>query len=238
MQAARQPATGGPRWDGVLFDFGGTLDSDGIHWSRRFDQVFRTLGFTYADAALDAAFRCSEEAVTREPAVRSMNLPRAIRYQVDLMLPALGVNDPALAERAAEQLAAETRATLHRNGDALRLLTGRVRLGILSNFTGNLELILREEGLRPLVDAVFDSAVVGLRKPDPAFFLHALDLLGVAPGRAAMVGDSVDMDLLPARALGMTAMWVRGVPHRPTEFRPDHTVASAAAAVALLTDAS
>ncbi|HVP39385.1 MAG TPA: HAD family hydrolase [Candidatus Saccharimonadales bacterium] len=215
-----------PAWEAVLFDFGGTLDGDGIHWSRRFDAAFRALGLSYPPEALDRAFRAAEDAINADPAVSRLDLPGSIRLEAGLMLGALGFPDPAPAEAAARALTLETRGFLARNSDVLRALRGRARLGILSNFTGNLELILSQEGLRDLVDGVFDSAVVGLRKPDPAFFRHALERLGAEPARALMVGDSVDMDLRPARALGMATAWVEGPAPRPTDFRPDLTLAS------------
>ena len=211
-------------WAAVLFDFGGTLDGDGIHWSRRFDSTFRSMELSYAPEALDDAFRASERVVNSDPAVKAMNLPAVIRYQCALMLRDLGHPTEAVADDAGRRLTLETRDYLGRNSAVLRLLKGRVKTGILSNFTGNLEIILREEGLLALVDSVFDSAVVGLRKPDPAFFRHALSSLGAAPGETAMVGDSVDMDLRPAGALGLSTVWIQGAIPRATDFRPDHTL--------------
>ncbi|MBI5837035.1 MAG: HAD family hydrolase [Candidatus Eisenbacteria bacterium] len=215
------------RWEAVLFDFGGTLDGDGIHWSRRFDAAFRAQGLEYPATALDPAFRAAEDAINADASVAGLNLHASLRMECGLMLAHLGFPDPAPADRAAAFLLAETRDHLDRNSRVLESLRGRARVAILSNFTGNLELILREEGLLPLVDAVCDSAVVGLRKPDPDFFLHALGRLGATPAGAIMVGDSVDMDLRPARALGMATAWVRGPVQRRTDFRPDFTLGSA-----------
>ncbi len=215
-----------PAWQAVLFDFGGTLDGDGIHWSRRFDAVFRGLGLGYPEEALPRAFRSAEDRINADPAVCRMNLPRIIRHECGLMLAELGFPDAGLADQAGERLTRETRDYLVRNTAVLRACRGRARVAVLSNFTGNLELILGEEGLLPHVDAVFDSAVVGLRKPDPAFFRHALEKLGAEPGTSAMVGDSVDMDLRPARALGLCSVWIRGATPRETDFVPDLTCES------------
>jgi HAD superfamily hydrolase (TIGR01549 family) len=188
----------------VLVDFGGTLDGDGIHWSHRFDRVFRGAGLEYTDEALQRAFRASEDVLNSD----------------------LGFPDLSLAIDLAEELTGETRGYLARNSTLLRSLKGRVPVGVLSNFTGNLEIILREEGLLEWVDAVFDSAVVGLRKPDPEFFRHALKTLGAGPEGAVMVGDSVDMDLRPAAALGLATVWVEGERARSTDFVPGLRVRS------------
>jgi HAD superfamily hydrolase (TIGR01549 family) len=52
------------------------------------------------------------------------------------------------------------------------------------------------------------SADLGIRKPHPAIFLHALHGLNVAPQAAAMVGDSLKADIVGARMLNMLAIWM------------------------------
>jgi FMN phosphatase YigB (HAD superfamily) len=50
---------------------------------------------------------------------------------------------------------------------------------------------------------VLDSAVCGISKPDPAIFTLALAHLGVPPRQALFVGDSLEQDVIPARAAGL-----------------------------------
>ena len=59
-----------------------------------------------------------------------------------------------------------------------------------------------------LFDAYVTSLDTGFRKPHPAMFLHALDLLGVRPEQAVMVGDSAVKDMAPAKALGLRTVLV------------------------------
>jgi HAD superfamily hydrolase (TIGR01549 family) len=51
------------------------------------------------------------------------------------------------------------------------------------------------------------SGDLGVRKPNPAIFLHALKALNVEPEHAAMVGDSLNADILGAQKLGVLAIW-------------------------------
>jgi HAD superfamily hydrolase (TIGR01549 family) len=51
------------------------------------------------------------------------------------------------------------------------------------------------------------SADLGIRKPNPDIFMHALNKLDVRPEEAAMVGDSLKADILGARMLNMLAIW-------------------------------
>ena len=118
------------------------------------------------------------------------------------------------------------RHTLAVSRDLLRQYAGRFSFALVSNFTPNLHVILEREGLAPLVDHVFCSSSVGLRKPDPRIFHLALDALGAPPEEAAMVGDSLTADIMPARALGLTTCWIRGdrVFIKGDESAADHQV--------------
>jgi len=51
------------------------------------------------------------------------------------------------------------------------------------------------------------SADLGVCKPHPAIFTHALNSLNVAPEAAAMVGDKLDADIAGARSLNMHSIW-------------------------------
>ncbi|MFH1133853.1 MAG: HAD family hydrolase [Nanoarchaeota archaeon] len=55
-----------------------------------------------------------------------------------------------------------------------------------------------------LFDVFSPSYAVGKVKPDPERFLAALH--GVNPHEAAMIGDSIEMDIMPAKSLGMTTV--------------------------------
>jgi HAD superfamily hydrolase (TIGR01549 family) len=51
------------------------------------------------------------------------------------------------------------------------------------------------------------SADLGIRKPNPDIFMHALNKLRVQPEEAAMVGDSLKADILGAKMLNILAIW-------------------------------
>jgi putative hydrolase of the HAD superfamily len=61
--------------------------------------------------------------------------------------------------------------------------------------------------LTGVVDAVVESARVGFRKPEPAFYEHALELLGVGADETVLL-DDLGVNLKPARAMGMTTIKV------------------------------
>ena len=84
--------------------------------------------------------------------------------------------------------------------------------GVVSNASGQVEAALRRFGICQVgagdatqVLCVVDSHVVGVAKPDPRIFDHALGCFdGIERHRVAYVGDSVSIDVAAARAAGLT----------------------------------
>jgi HAD superfamily hydrolase (TIGR01509 family) len=75
--------------------------------------------------------------------------------------------------------------------ETLRQLRARgLALAVVSNWDVSMHSRLEELGLAGLVDVAVASSDAGASKPDRVIFEHALELLGVAPGRALHVGDS------------------------------------------------
>ena len=104
-------------------------------------------------------------------------------------------------------------------GDLLRALHGRVVTGILANQEASVVDALTRDGLSPFIDVWGVSAAVGHEKPSPEFFRWALDEAGVPPERAVHIGNRLDTDVRPAKALGLGTVWVlRGdAPDHPTD---------------------
>ena len=99
--------------------------------------------------------------------------------------------------------------------DALRALKARgYRLGLISNSHRPLESFDAHFDLEGLISVRVSSANHGFLKPHPSIFRTALDLMGVSPDAAAMVGDSLPHDVLGARQAGMRAILIdrRGAP--------------------------
>jgi len=91
-----------------------------------------------------------------------------------------------------------------------RLARSGVPMGVVSNASGQIEAMLAREiaqvGPGPHVDmrVIVDSQVVGIAKPDPAIFDHALPFFDeFDPARIAYVGDSVTMDIAASSAAGL-----------------------------------
>ncbi len=95
--------------------------------------------------------------------------------------------------------------------DCLRALAADgYRLGVAANQPAATAAVI--EGLGIELEVVGMSADWGVHKPDPAFFKRIARELELPPAEIAYVGDRVDNDVRPARAAGMTAVFLRRGP--------------------------
>jgi 5'-nucleotidase len=146
--------------------------------------------------------------------------------------------------------------------DAARTLREKYRLGIIANQPEEVRPLLEERGIARLFDVMAISEELRVDKPDRRIFDWAFEKSGVEPARSMMIGDRLDNDVKPAKALGMQTVWLRmrfaqrgwipaddferaygaslgnfqwcEVDPRTPEETPDHTVTSPAELVALL----
>jgi putative hydrolase of the HAD superfamily len=107
-----------------------------------------------------------------------------------------------------------------RNRGLLRRLRGRgLKLAIVANQVETARERLARAGIGGLFDYQGLSVLTGLRKPDPRAFRVAAEALDVSPGACIVVGDRIDNDIVPAKALGMAAIQLRSGRHRRQQPR-------------------
>ena len=193
----------------VLFDVGGPIDLE-FAWESAVDGAIASAcgleSIRIDQAAIDEA---SEAAVTAFA-------PDAYAHMVETLCG----GDPRTIERVRQRVRAmvgnlevfQLRPEI--DGLLRRLRQRGLALGIVANQPESARARLDRAGIDGLFDHHGLSAVTGLRKPDPRAFLAAAEALGVAPAECIMVGDRIDNDIVPAKALGMAAIQLRGGRHR------------------------
>ncbi len=84
------------------------------------------------------------------------------------------------------------------------------KIGIISNAgdAKNVYRLIDRNHLRRYMDVIFISAEIGVRKPAPLIFKMALDHLGGSPLDAVMVGDTLRADILGAKQVGISSIWI------------------------------
>jgi HAD superfamily hydrolase (TIGR01509 family) len=200
----------------VLFDFGGTLDSDGVAWKERFHALYRSEGLDLSADAFAPAFYAADDAL-----VGALASTTGLEETIDALTTNLEAElarrgggtghaeiDRARGQRVASRFLSEMSFAFARNRPVLEALSERYRLGVVSNFYGNLEAVCESSGLGRLFGVMADSQRVGAEKPEPAIFQAALAELQAKPETTIMVGDSLRRDYEGARRCGMGFIWI------------------------------
>ena len=205
----------------LLFDFGGTLDADGVAWKERFHALYRAEGLGMAaDAFAPAFYAADDPLVGGLPATTGLSGTvdaLAANLEAELARRNAGTDAASTAnehpndnrgKRVASRFLSDASTVFARNRPVLEALKKRYQLGIVSNFYGNLEAVCHSAGLAPLFAVMVDSHRVGSEKPDPAIFRAALAPLHAAPETTVFVGDSLRRDREGARRMGMRFIWI------------------------------
>jgi putative hydrolase of the HAD superfamily len=103
----------------------------------------------------------------------------------------------------------------------VRRLHRRYKIGLLSNATPYLEVLIEQQGLMDLFDIIVNSARVGLRKPDPEIYRLMLAKLALEPQQCLFVDDK-ERNTAVAHALGMDAVVFRSAAELERRLRDRH----------------
>ena len=201
---------------GIIFDYGGTLDSRGVHWSEVLWQGYQQAGVPIDKETFRTAYVEGERALARERII----LPQDDFHTLLLKKVALELSflpdpiDDATRDRWVEEIASycdnAARACINEARPMLEELHERYPMMLVSNFYGNIDEVLRAYGIRHLFKGIIESAVVGVRKPNPTLFKLGVDALEMEPGEVLVVGDSLRKDIEPAEHLGCQVLWLKG----------------------------
>ena len=193
----------------LLFDFGGTLDGNGIHWR---DRTYRFLQEAYPEIDRETFDRVDRASVDR--LIDSGNGPRLSLHETMNVI-ATGIYDGLgldleVKDRYVDFFCEGAKESLDRNRCWLATLRDQYRLGVISNNFGNTQGWCDDYNLSPLLDIVVDSTVVGVSKPEAGIFHTALTGLGVSSEEAIYTGDTYSDDVVGAKGVGMWAAWLVG----------------------------
>ena len=190
----------------ILFDAGGTLVFPS------FGRIARELavhGIAVDPAALARADARVRFEIDRRDVIATTTDGSRFRRYLDALVGAAGLAlmpDPVFERLDAyhrvhnlwEDVPADVPAALER-------LSGRVRMGVVSNANGTVRAKLARVGLAHYFELIVDSHEEKIEKPDPRIFALALERMGVAAAEAAYVGDLYHVDVVGAAAAGLSA---------------------------------
>lgn len=205
--------------EGIIFDYGATLDTCGNHWGQVIWHAYQFADVPVSESDYRTAYVHVERTLATNKiimpdftfdAVLSTKLQMQLAYLRDnkvLDVPQLELD--IMHDVMLTYLARNLKRTLDHSRFVLETLRKRYPLVLVSNFYGNIKTILDDYLLLELFEDVIESAVVGVRKPDPKIFALGIETLKLPAEKVMVVGDSFDKDIVPAHALGCPTAWFK-----------------------------
>ncbi len=189
----------------VTFDAGQTLvDLD-------LDFLVRRLAERGVSASVEGLQRAAPAAWVRYDELTAAGRGHPWKELMATLLEGAGVRDAtALAQWLWDE---QPRANLWRKPIAPMIALAKelkdrgVTVAVLSNSEGGLADLFEEIGLAPLFVTIVDSGRVGIEKPDPRIFAHALAQVGGDAAHAVHIGDSWSADIVGALGAGWRAIY-------------------------------
>ena len=194
---------------GYIFDYGGTLDTGGQHWGKVLWHAYERQQVPVTEAQFREAYVHAERTLGKNPIIQpDFTFRRTLEEKVRIEMDYLGLT--GYGEAVVNDLYERTTTETAHSVEVLQTLRQRYPMVLVSNFYGNIAVVLREFGFEGLFDHIIESAVVGVRKPDPQIFTLGVEALGLKPEEVVVVGDSIDKDIIPAKKAGCQTVWFKG----------------------------
>lgn len=194
----------------IIFDFGGTLDTNGIHWSVMFSDTYKKIGLDVPEEIFNRAYVKADRDLKKIAKDEIKSYQDLLKKQAELQLKYLEKeNDGETLNKITDCIVKELNESVEISGNVLRNLKKNYRLGLVSNFYGNLEEMCTSIGLSGFFDVMIDSEKEGIEKPHPGIFSLALKKMNAYPENTYVVGDSYERDIVPAKILGCKTIWLK-----------------------------
>ncbi len=212
----------------LIFDYGGTIDTDSLHWSEVLWKGYQHVGVPVTKEEFRVSYVVAERALAAHPYIRpehnfhDLLVIKCVIEPDDLMNRGVWQVDDADRKEASDRIAQYcydyVLDILKMSRPVVERLAEKYPLALVSNFYGNIETILADFHLCYFKHVV-ESAVVGVRKPDPQIFQLGVDALRDVMGKDAaalpaddiiVVGDSYSKDIVPAHSIGCKTIWIKG----------------------------
>lgn len=201
---------------GYIFDYGGTLDTGGQHWGKVIWHAYERQQVPVSEEAFREAYVHAERTLGKNPIIQPdftfyKTIETKIRIQLEYLQEQsqLSIVNSQLSTLT-DDLYALTCKETSKSRQVLLQLKQQYPMVLVSNFYGNIATVLKEFKLDGIFDTIIESAVVGVRKPDPQIFTLGVEALGMRPDEVVVVGDSMDKDIIPASKAGCHTVWFKG----------------------------
>ena len=205
---------------GLIFDYGATIDSNGKHWAEVIWDAYVEVGVPVSKSEFRDAYVHGERYLALNPVVQpDFTFKEVLLAKTELQINWLVENgylsnkNEKISEfilAVSDQCYNFALSTVKKAMPILDQLFEKYPMVLVSNFYGNIEAVLKDFGLLKYFSEIVESAVVGVRKPDPAIFALGVKALDLPANNVVVVGDSYKKDIAPAQSLGCQTIWIKG----------------------------
>lgn len=204
---------------GIIFDYGGTIDSNGKHWAEVLWESYQYHNVPVTKEQFREAYVYGERYLATNPVIQpSDNFYNLLKKKVDLQIDYLLSNiflhtsdkTAGYSLAISDQCYTFVRNKISEEKLILEKLRKNYPMILVSNFYGNIHAVLEDFGLLIYFDEIVESAVVGIRKPDPAIFGLGVKKLNLPAENVVVIGDSYTKDIVPAGKIGCQTIWLKG----------------------------
>lgn len=203
---------------GIIFDYGGTIDTNGIHWGEMIWQQYIKAGLEIDKKYFREAYIHGERTLAKEYIIkphhtfrRLLEIKTAIQFDYLKSSGVLPADSFHKQNIIADGCYNEVIETLKTTRSIIENLAKKYPLVLVTNFYGNMPTVLNEFLLKDCFIEVIESSVVGIRKPDPRLFALGVDKLKLSAKEVLVIGDSYRKDIAPALSLGCKAVWLKNI---------------------------
>lgn len=205
---------------GFIFDYGGTIDTAGRHWGKVLWHAYCRHEIPVTEEQFREAYVHAERTLGSQPIIKPdytfyKTLETKLRIEMEYLMSEGYWNvseDEYVRSRKdiLEDLYEGVRQETSHSREVLTKINAGHPMVLVSNFYGNIGVVLKEFGLDKLFRQIIESAVVGIRKPDPRIFALGVEALKLNSADVTVVGDSFYKDIVPAKEAGCKAIWFKG----------------------------
>ena len=215
---------------GIIFDYGGTIDSNGKHWAEVLWDAYKDNKIPVTKTQFREAYIYAERYLATHPVIQSdfnfkdtllAKTKLQINYLKEKGFLAVDNNFSQYPIVISNQCYTFVCLVLKKTIPILQALKREYPLVLVSNFYGNIEAVLKDFNLDSYFNAIIESSVVKIKKPNPAIFELGIKALNFDPEEIVVIGDSYEKDIIPSSKTGCKTIWLKGTGWDDKEIKAD-----------------
>ncbi len=204
---------------GILLDYGGTIDTNGLHWGAVLLNAYKRNNVQLAEQAFRDAYIFGEYSLATMPLINpAHNFLGVLEIKIGKQFEYLMLHHflpeadySFLIKKIAADCNEVAVNTITETSKVLTYLYNKYPIVLVSNFYGNIQTVLESFRIIHFFKTIVESAVVGVRKPNPAIFSLGVECLQLRPEECVVIGDSYSKDIAPGNQAGCNTIWLNGM---------------------------